>query len=29
MPQSSHWLLWDAPHLPPKIAIPFDDLHPI
>jgi len=29
-PQSSpHWLQLDAPHLPPKLPLPFDDLHPI
>jgi len=27
-PHSSHWLQWDAPHLSPKLPIPFDDFHP-
>jgi len=27
-PQSPQWLQWDAPHLPPKLPLLFDDLHP-
>jgi len=27
-PQRTHWLQWDAPYLPPKLPLPFDDLHP-
>jgi len=25
--QSPHWLQWDAPHLPPKLPLPFNILH--
>ena len=28
MPRSPLWLQWDAPYLPPKLPLPFDDLHP-
>jgi len=28
MPQSPHWLQWDAPHSSPKCPFPFGELHP-
>jgi len=28
MLQSTHWLQWDASHLPQNCPFPFDDLHP-